>query len=106
VPKLLPKQHFDVRFVINHKYKQVHDNAPDWQGLSPLARKDDAKQKTSVRSGPRSLGEKSGPFLLPLQTDKYEYFLDNEVAPIRTQLGDAGVCAYEGFVVRDVVRRL
>ena len=45
-------------------------------------------------------------FYHPLQTDEYEYFLDNEVAPIRPQLGDAGVCVYVGFVVRDVVRRL
>jgi hypothetical protein len=36
-----------------------------------------------VRSGPPSLGGKSGRFLPPLQTDEYEYFLDNEVVPIR-----------------------
>jgi hypothetical protein len=31
VPKLLPKQHFDVGLVINHKDQQVHHSAPDWQ---------------------------------------------------------------------------
>ena len=42
------RQHFDVRFVINHKYKQIHDYAPNWPRVEPLARRDDAKQKTST----------------------------------------------------------